>query len=142
PHIARKGSAAVLLLLVICADANPDRLVCRPIQFALAVCLSVHHLVIRTGANGIEQQPFGIAGLPDSPWGRRIYLPARRNENRQPVVCTETTWSALWPFRLRDSNRTSPGRHLGSLAPSPFWMASYFSYSGLHGARLDCTMVL
>ncbi len=63
-HIARQGPAALFLFLVICADANPDRLERGPIQFALALCRSVHHLVIRTRPNGLGQQPFGGSENP------------------------------------------------------------------------------
>ena len=74
-HSARQGPAALFLFLVLCADAIPDRLERRPIQFALALCRSVHHLVIRglTGLAGSLSALIAFRILLGV--GESIYLP-------------------------------------------------------------------
>ena len=44
--------AALFLFLVVRAIASSDWLVCRPLQFALALCRSLHPLVIGARAYG------------------------------------------------------------------------------------------
>src|SRR5215472_3281766 len=90
-HLAKQGPAAVILLLVVCSPANPHWLVRRPLQFALALCSRVHHLVIRAGPDWPGDELWHVVGLQDSSWHRRIHLPARRNENRQLAIHAERT---------------------------------------------------
>src|SRR5690242_13113757 len=45
----RQGPAAFFFFLVLRADANPDWMGRRPVQFALAVCRSICAVVVRTG---------------------------------------------------------------------------------------------
>lgn len=54
-YIAKQGPTAVFLFLVVRADADSDRLVRRPIQFALALCRSIRHLVLRTRVYGVGE---------------------------------------------------------------------------------------
>src|SRR4051812_49630754 len=92
----------------------------RPVQLALALCRRLHHLVIRTRADGPGYEPFGITGLPHSPRSRRIDLSSRRDEDRQPVICAQRTWPPLWSLRLRNPNGTGPRGPPRALALSPF----------------------
>src|SRR6266851_706789 len=49
-HAGNQGPVALFLFLVVRANASSDWLVCRPLQFALALCRSLYPLVIGAGA--------------------------------------------------------------------------------------------
>src|SRR5262252_4244120 len=58
----KQRPAVVVFLLVLCADADSNWLVCRQIQPAFALRRGVHYLVICTGANGFGRKPNCLTG--------------------------------------------------------------------------------
>lgn len=138
-HIAKQGPAALFLFLVICADANLDRLERAPIQFGW----------LYAGAFTIWSFAQGLTGLASSlsaliafrillGVGESIYLPGGTKIVSLLFAPKERGLpSGLFDFGTRTGLLR---RHLGSSALIPFWMAPHFSYSGLHRSHLDCTI--
>src|SRR2546429_1451339 len=139
--IDNKGAAPFFFLLVVRTHANPDWLVRRPFEFAVALRGSLRDLVLGTGANRFGGESCSAGWLAHPSWRRGVHLSSRWVEDRQLALLGQRTRFTFRAFRFWNQNRISSRRDLGPLAFSALRLAPHVSPFGPHGSGLADSVV-